>query len=65
MSQALVVMWIIIAVVFLISVIVVGVVAQKIDPGFAVRFAIVTLFGIALLVSYIVIAFGLLVLFNC
>ena len=65
MGRALVTLWIIIAVVFLTSGVVVGVVGRKIIPSSAGRLAILIGHGAALLASYVVIAFGLLVAFNC
>ena len=64
-SRALPVLWITIAVVFLASVVVVGVKARKIIPGVAGRRAIVAVYGVVMLASFVVIAFGLLVAFNC
>lgn len=64
-SRALPVLWITIAVVFLTSVVVVGVKARKIIPGVAGRRAIVAVYGVVMLVSYVVIAFLLMVAFNC
>jgi hypothetical protein len=65
MGQALVVLWITIAVLFLTSAIVVGVVARKIYSRAAGYMAIVAVYGAALLISYIFIAFVLLIAFNC
>ena len=65
MSQALVTLWITIAVVFIASVIVVGVVARRVIPSFSGRLVIVVAHGVAMLASYVVIAFGLMVAFNC
>ena len=65
MSRAMLVLWGTIAVVFIASVVVVGVVAGKVFPGAAGRWAIVAVHGVALLVSYVVIACGLMVAFNC
>jgi hypothetical protein len=65
MARALAVLWITIAVVFIASVVVVGVVAKKIVPSTPGRVAILVAHGAALLASYLVIAFGLLVAFNC
>jgi hypothetical protein len=53
------------AVVFLISGIVVGVIAWKIIPSIVGRLVIVAVHAVSLLVTYIGIAFGLLVAFNC
>ena len=65
MGQVLVVLWVIIAAVFLASAAVVGVVAWKIVAGIAGRLAIVAVYGVVMLASYVVIAFGLMVVFNC
>ena len=65
LSQALLVLWVTIAALFLASVGAVGVAAWKIVPGTAGRFAILAVYGIALLASYVVIAFGVMVAFNC
>jgi hypothetical protein len=65
MSQALVALWVTIAVVFLASAAVVGVGAWKIVEGIAGRLTIVVVYGVVMLVSYVVIAFGLMVAFNC
>jgi hypothetical protein len=65
MSQALVTLWVTIAVVFLVSTIVVGVVTWKIVAGIAGRLAIMAVYGVMMLASYVVFAFGLMVAFNC
>jgi len=65
MGQALLAMWGTTAFVFLVSVIVVGAVAWKIIPNLAGRLVVVGVYGVSLLVTYIGIAFGLLVAFNC
>jgi|GEM_PF-3028416 len=65
MSQALLVLWGTIAVLFLASVVAVGLAVWKIVPGRAGRFALLAGYGVALLVSYVAIAFGLMVAFNC
>ncbi len=65
MGRALLVLWGTIAAVFLTSVVVVGVVAWKIIPDTSGRVAIVAVYGLAMLVSYVFIAFGLMVVFNC
>jgi hypothetical protein len=44
---------------------VVGVVAWKVIPSVQQRWAIVVVYGMMMLASYVVIAFGLLVAFNC
>ena len=64
-SRALPVLLGTIAVWFLISVIGVGLVTWKIISGIAGRLAIVISYGVALLVSYVIIAFGLLMVLNC
>lgn len=65
LGQAMVMLWIATAILFFISVVVVGVVGRKIIPRRDGCLAAVVVHVIALLVSYIVIAFGLLVAFNC
>ena len=65
MGRALAVLWGTIAAVFLASVVVVGVVAWKVIPGVAGRLVIVAAHGGAMLASYVVIAFVLMVAFNC
>ena len=65
LSQALLVLWGMIAAVFLASVVAVGVAAWKMVPGRGGRFALLSVYGIALLASYVVIAFGLMVALNC
>jgi hypothetical protein len=65
LSQALLALWGMIAVLFLASGVVVGVVTWKIVPGKAGRFTIVAVYGMSLLASYLVIAFGLMVALNC
>ena len=65
MGRALLVLWGTIAAVFLASVAVVGVGAWKIIAAVAARWAIVILYGAVMLASYIAIAFGLMVGFNC
>jgi len=65
MGRALLVLWVTIAAVFLASAAVVGVVAWKIVADTAGRLAIVAVYGVMMLASYVVIAFGLMVAFNC
>ena len=65
MGRALLVLWGTIAAVFLASVVVVGVVAWKIVAGATGRLAIVAVYGVVMLASFVVIAFGLMVAFNC
>ena len=63
--MGLVTLWKVIAGVFLASVAVVGVGAWRIVPGGAGRWATVGVYGVAMLASYVVVAFGLMVAFNC
>ena len=65
MGQVLVVLWVIIAAVFLASAVVVGVMAWKFVAGMAGRLAIVAVYGVVMLASFVVFAFGLMVAFNC
>jgi hypothetical protein len=65
MGRALLVVGGTIAVVFITSIVVVRVVAWKVIPGKVGRLAIMAVYVVAMLASYVVIAFGLLVLFNC
>ena len=65
LSQALLVLWGTIAALFLASVGAVGVAAWKMAPGRGGRFVILAVYGSAMLVSYVVIAFGLMVALNC
>jgi len=65
MGQALVALWVTIAAVFLASAAVVGVVAWKIVEGTVGRLAIVGVYGVVTFASYVVIAFVLMVAFNC
>ena len=65
LSQALLVLWGTIAVLFLASSVAVGVAVWKIVPGRAGRFALLAGYGMSLLVSYVVIALGLMVALNC
>lgn len=65
LGPSLLALWGTIAVVFLISEIVVGVISWKIMPGTAGRLVVVAVHGVSLLVTYIGIALGLLVAFNC
>jgi hypothetical protein len=64
-SQALLVLWIVVAAVFLVTVAAVGFVAWQLELGTAGRFALVSAFAALLLPTYVVIAFGLMVAFNC
>jgi hypothetical protein len=65
MGPSLLALWGTTAVVFLASSIVVGVVAWKIIPSTAGRVVTVAVYGVSALVTYIVIAFVILVAFNC
>ena len=65
LSQALLLLWGTIAALFLASVGAVGVAVWKMAPGTAARFVILAVYGSALLASYVVIAFGLMVALNC
>jgi hypothetical protein len=65
MRSALLALWGTIAVVFLASAAAVGAAAWKIFPEASGRAAVMILYGLALLASYVVIAFGLMVFFNC
>jgi hypothetical protein len=64
-SRALAVLGATTAVVFLASVAVVGVGAWKVIPAVADRLAIVVVYGVMMLASYVVITCGLMVVFNC
>jgi hypothetical protein len=65
MSRALSVLGGTTAVVFLASVAVVGVGAWRVIPGVAARLAIVLVYGVIMLASYVVVTCGLMVVFNC
>jgi hypothetical protein len=65
MTRALLGLWTTIAVLFLASILVVGVVAWKFIPSVQQRWAIVVVYGMMMLASYVFVAFGLLVAFNC
>lgn len=65
MARALAVLLITIAVVFITSVVVAGIVARKITQSTPGCVALLVAHGAALLASYLVIGFGLLVAFNC
>jgi hypothetical protein len=64
-SRALPVLWGAIAALFIASGVVVRNIAWKVIPGVAERLAVVVIYGVAMLASYVVIAFGLMVAFNC
>jgi hypothetical protein len=65
MSRALPVLWGAIAGVFLASVVAVRVFSRKIVQSTTNRRIFVAVYGVVMLVSYILLAFVLLVLFNC
>ena len=65
MGPSLVALWCTTAAVFLVSVIVVAVVAWKIIPSTSGRLLTAAFYGAAMLVTYVGIAFGILVAFNC
>ena len=65
MSRALLTLWIIIAVLFLISIAVVGLVARKVIPSRSGCQAPVVGQGVLMLASFLCVAFGLMVAFNC
>ena len=64
-TRVMLALWVTIAAIFLASVVVVGVVAWRIIPSAAGRLAVVAVYGVLMLASYVVIAFFLLVAFNC
>ena len=61
----MVTLWIIIAALFLVSLLVVRAITRKLIPSKEGRIAAMVALGVALLPSYFVIAFILLVAFNC
>jgi hypothetical protein len=65
LSQALLVLWGAIALLFLASAAAVGTGTWRLVPGQVGRVVFVTLYGVVLLATYIVIAFGLMVAYNC
>ena len=65
MGNALVALWVMIAALFLTSLIAVVATARKRFPGITTKKATVVVYGLALLLSYIVLACGLMVAFNC
>ena len=65
MGQVLVALWLIIAAVCFASAVVVRVTAWKFVAGKVGRLAIVAVYSVVMLASYVVIAFGLMVAFNC
>jgi len=64
-GDVLLVAWVAIAAVLLTSVVLVGAVAKRIVGNGAGRWVIVAVCGVLALVSFVVVAFGLMVLFNC
>ena len=58
-------LWGMLALMFLASVAVVGVVAWKVIPGVVGRLVIVATHGVVTLATYVIIAFGVMVIFNC
>ena len=64
-GRALGVLWGMLAVMFLASVAVVGVVVWKVIPGIVRRLVIVATHGVVTLATFVIIAFGLMVIFNC
>jgi len=64
-GQAMLVLWGTIAALFLASTVVVGVMSWRMVPNLAGRLAIVLSYGAVMLVSFVIIAFGLMVAFNC
>jgi len=65
MSQALVVLWIILAIVFLTSLVLVAVMTRKFYTSSSGCLPIAAVYGAVLLVSYVFMAFCLMVAFNC
>jgi hypothetical protein len=65
LSRALTVMWLVIAALFVASGVAVGVSAWQLVPDQVGRIILVTLYGVVLLASYFVVAFGLMVALNC
>lgn len=65
MSNALVGLWTILGGVFLTSVILIGVAAWKTYPGCGSRMIVLAAYGFASLVSFVFLAFFLMVAFNC
>lgn len=65
LSMAMVGLWIILGGVFIASLGLVEAFAWKTYPGCGARLAVLIAYGLALLVSYVVLAFGLMIVFNC
>jgi hypothetical protein len=64
-SRAIGGLWGMLALMFLASVAVVGVVAWKVIPGVVGRLVIVATHGVVTFATYVIIAFGVMVIFNC
>jgi hypothetical protein len=64
-GRALVAIWVALAGTLLLSVIAVGFAAGRLGLGAAARWGLVVGYGFALLVTFVVIGFGLLIGFNC
>jgi hypothetical protein len=64
-SRALGVMFVTMGALFLASVAIVGIVARKMVGHVAGCLAIVILYAVVMVASYVVVAFGLMVAFNC
>lgn len=58
-------LWGMLAVMILVSVALVGVAVWKVIPGIVGRLVIVATHGVVTLTTYVIIAFGLMVIFNC
>jgi hypothetical protein len=65
MNRALVILWVAIAVLFISSVVGVRFVAREIFQSGAGQKAVVVIYGMLMLASYVVLAFGLMVAFEC
>ena len=64
-NWTVVILWVMIAVLLFASVAAVRIVARKVIPSVAGRRALVVIHGLVMLASYVVIAFGLMVAFEC
>jgi hypothetical protein len=65
LSRALLIMWLVIAAIFLVSGVTVGAGAWRFVPDQVGRVMLVTLYAVVLLASYFAVAFGLMVALNC
>lgn len=65
LNRAVVALWLTIAMLFFASVAVVRIVARKVILSIAGRRVVVVTYGVVMLASYVVIALGLMVAFNC